>query len=184
VAKQITAHDRWNHGQRWVYLEASLQELFGAKPRRAAPQVSAESRTTRDTEKHAPLPQQPYPVDVSRFSGQAGEQIERLYQAIAENTQAHRENGQSLRNIEALLAKKEGGDLISLIEAERLSGVNRGVIWRAVQDGKIDTNGKKGRNLRISSSGFNRWLLDRVSRPEPVESDAAVKKKLQEAAAG
>ncbi len=69
---------------------------------------------------------------------------------------------------------------LSLADAERLSGVNQGVISRAVDRGEIKSNNQKGRGRRkIDSADFNRWLLERSQRPERIEGEAEVERKLR-----
>src|SRR5262249_23260647 len=66
---------------------------------------------------------------------------------------------------------------ITLAEAERISGINRGVISRAVDAGVLASNGQKGRGKRkIDAAAFTRWQLQRAQRPERTESTAHVQR--------
>jgi hypothetical protein len=69
---------------------------------------------------------------------------------------------------------------LSLAHAARLSGINQGVISRAVDSGEIQSNGLKGKGKRkIDSADFNRWHMKRSERPERTETDAEVERKLR-----
>jgi hypothetical protein len=66
---------------------------------------------------------------------------------------------------------------ITLAEAERISGINRGVISRAVDAGALASNGQKGRGKRkIDAAAFTLWQLQRAQRPERTESTAHVQR--------
>jgi hypothetical protein len=66
---------------------------------------------------------------------------------------------------------------LTLAEAERISGINRGVISRAVDAGALASNGQKGRGKRkIDAAAFTRWQLQRAQRPERTESSAHVQR--------
>ena len=66
---------------------------------------------------------------------------------------------------------------ITLAEAERISGINRGVISRAVDAGVLASNGQKGRGKRkIDAAAFTRWQLQRSQRAERSESTAHVQR--------
>jgi hypothetical protein len=66
---------------------------------------------------------------------------------------------------------------ITLAEAERISGINRGVISRAVDAGALASNGQKGRGKRkIDAGAFTRWQLQRAQRPERTERTAHVQR--------
>jgi len=73
------------------------------------------------------------------------------------------------------------GDWLTISEAERISGINRGTISRALDAGSLKGNGKAGRARRINGNDFIRWQLERASNAEPFETDAAVKRKLKAA---
>jgi hypothetical protein len=63
---------------------------------------------------------------------------------------------------------------LTIAEVASLSGINRGVISRAAKEGKIRTNGKANREIRLDSADFNRWHLERIHSPERKESNALV----------
>jgi hypothetical protein len=52
---------------------------------------------------------------------------------------------------------------ITISEAEKLSGVNKGTISRAAKNGEITTNGRTGRELRVDNGSFSQWALKRSS---------------------
>ena len=62
-------------------------------------------------------------------------------------------------------------DWITVSEAERISGINRGVISRAVDQNEIGNKGKEGRERRLDPSSFSQWVLNRSpgadSTPDP-----------------
>ncbi len=64
-------------------------------------------------------------------------------------------------------------------DAAAISGINAGVISKAIDQGNLIGNGEKGRKRRVDGVDFNRWQLDRARRPEVRESDAAVQKRLR-----
>jgi hypothetical protein len=69
---------------------------------------------------------------------------------------------------------------LSLAEAERLSGINQGTISKAVENGELISNGSKGKGKRkVDSADFNRWCLARSEKPQRVETNAEVKRKLR-----
>ena len=69
---------------------------------------------------------------------------------------------------------------ISLADAEKLSGINRGVISKAAKADEIKSNGETGKGkIKIDSADFNRWHLERAKRPEQAESDEEVKRLFQ-----
>ncbi|MCE5326079.1 MAG: hypothetical protein ABFD92_11540 [Planctomycetaceae bacterium] len=78
---------------------------------------------------------------------------------------------------EARQAEAVPGTGISVTTAAKISGINKGTIWRAAKAAKIDSNGKKGRSLRLDDASFNRWQLDYVKRGEKQETDEAVQQK-------
>jgi hypothetical protein len=73
----------------------------------------------------------------------------------------------------------EGSRWLSVTEAASASGCHRGDITRAVDKGELGSNGKRKRERRIDAASLALWQLKRANRPEPVESDGAVKKKLE-----
>jgi hypothetical protein len=71
--------------------------------------------------------------------------------------------------------EKEPKKWLTIAEAHRISGINRGVISRAVDAGHLKSNGQTGKGKRkIDAADFARWLLERVKKPDPVESDSHV----------
>lgn len=73
---------------------------------------------------------------------------------------------------------------ITVTQASRISGINVGVISRAVDEGAIQSNGLKGKQRQIDSADFNRWQLDRAGKnaqaekSEPRESDEHIQRLL------
>jgi hypothetical protein len=63
---------------------------------------------------------------------------------------------------------------LSVSDAARVAACNKGIITRAVDDGALRSNGEAGALRRIDAVDLTRWILDRVTKPEPRESDAAV----------
>jgi hypothetical protein len=63
---------------------------------------------------------------------------------------------------------------ITISEAARISGINKGTIGRAADTGELLDNGKKVRERRIDAQAFVQWQLSRT-KSEPAESDAQVK---------
>jgi hypothetical protein len=72
------------------------------------------------------------------------------------------------------------GTWITVTEAAA-SGCTEGIISRAATDGSLRSNGKVRRERRIDAASLTLWLLKRAKRPTPVESDAAVLRKLSRA---
>jgi hypothetical protein len=71
---------------------------------------------------------------------------------------------------------------LTVTEASSVAACNAGEISRAVTEGKLQSNGEKRSKRRIDSASLVHWILERAKRGEPVESDAAVEKKLRKAA--
>src|SRR5262249_13990168 len=67
-------------------------------------------------------------------------------------------------------------------KAPQTASCNTGTITRAVDEGKLRGNGQTGRARRVDAVDLTRWMHARATRPEPVESDAAVERKLERAA--
>jgi hypothetical protein len=65
-------------------------------------------------------------------------------------------------------------------EAARVAGTRRGTISRAVNDRRIEGNGKTGRDRRINAISLVRWIEERSNRPEPDETDERVRQKMRE----
>src|SRR5262249_11421701 len=79
-------------------------------------------------------------------------------------------------------AKKNEDDdrrWLTVTEAAQITACDKGVISRAGDEGKLKSNGKTGRKRRIDGIDLNRWQLERAAKPEPVESDEAVTRKLR-----
>ena len=69
---------------------------------------------------------------------------------------------------------------LSLAEAERLSGINQGVISRAINAGAIRSNGLTGKGRpKLTRQTSTAGRLDRTKRPERTESDTEVERKLR-----
>ena len=73
---------------------------------------------------------------------------------------------------------------LTIADAETISDINRGTISRAVDAGELKGNGKTRRGRRIDAADFTRWVIERAKKPEPVESDEAVRRKLDRAGGG
>jgi len=73
---------------------------------------------------------------------------------------------------------------ISLADAERATGVTRGVLSRAADRGEIATNGKRGPGRLLDGSSLLNWAVARAGRGERGESDTAVRKKMHDAGLG
>jgi hypothetical protein len=70
------------------------------------------------------------------------------------------------------LTPGEGWRTVS--EAAIVSGADKGVISRAAGEGRLKSNGMKGRARRIDAADLTRWTLERAKRPERGESDEHV----------
>ena len=81
-------------------------------------------------------------------------------------------NTREFREWQSGESAREGG--LTLSEAERISGVNKGVISRAADD-QIESSGA-GRDRRLDPASFCRWLLSRSAGRE--ESNAEVERKI------
>jgi len=68
---------------------------------------------------------------------------------------------------------------ITVSEAARASACMAWKISRAADNGSLKNNGKKNRERRIDAADLALWQLRMAERPEAVESDAAVRKKLK-----
>ena len=60
---------------------------------------------------------------------------------------------------------------ITITEAERLSGISKGTISRAANNGKIETNGEKKRARRLNNESFTQWALKRAESPVKPRED-------------
>ena len=65
---------------------------------------------------------------------------------------------------------------LKVSEAERVSNINRGQISRAADTGELKSNGKTGRERRIDTADFCRWVLARSDHPERAESSEHVER--------
>jgi excisionase family DNA binding protein len=70
---------------------------------------------------------------------------------------------------------------LTVSQAAKLSGIDKGTISRLVDRGDVKSNGETGRKRRIDSADFSRYLLQRSESPERAESDEAVERKLRKA---
>lgn len=70
---------------------------------------------------------------------------------------------------------------MKFVDAEQISGINRGNINRAADRREIEDNGLKGRDRRIDRASFTRWQEQQAKRPERAESAEAVNKMLSRA---
>jgi hypothetical protein len=65
---------------------------------------------------------------------------------------------------------------ISLAEAERVTGVHRGTISRAIDAGELKGNREKGKGKRkVDAMDLVRWSLHRSKKPDRIESEQHVK---------
>jgi hypothetical protein len=70
---------------------------------------------------------------------------------------------------------------IKVSEAQRISGINKGVISRAADVGEIKTNGKKGNARRLDAGSFSQWTLNRSPAAEPTFNPEEVEQRAREA---
>ncbi len=70
---------------------------------------------------------------------------------------------------------------LTVTDAAKASGCNRGEISRAADNGSLKSNGEKGRQRRIDAADLALWQVRRAKRKEPVESNATVERKLKRA---
>lgn len=66
-----------------------------------------------------------------------------------------------------------------IADGERITGINRGTISRAASNGDIADNGKSGDERRLDRVSFSIWAEEKLKKPEPQESEDAIKRKLQ-----
>jgi hypothetical protein len=69
---------------------------------------------------------------------------------------------------------------LTLPMAVAVSGINKGVIWRAAKRSEIANNRKDGRDFRLDRQSFIDWHFKKVEKPEREESQAAVESKIRE----
>ena len=72
----------------------------------------------------------------------------------------------------------ESPSWITVTVAAKISGIDKGIISRAVDSKKLKGKGK-GRNRRICPADFTRWQAERAERPEQLESEESIRKKLR-----
>jgi hypothetical protein len=70
---------------------------------------------------------------------------------------------------------------LTVSDAAKASGCTAAQISGAVRDGRLKSNGKKGRERRIDAADLTLWQLRRSNREGYVESDATVAKRLKRA---
>ena len=69
---------------------------------------------------------------------------------------------------------------ITVSEACRVSGVNKGVISRAATAGEIKTNGKNNRARRLHTGSFSQWTLRRSLAVESTSDPAEIERRARE----
>jgi hypothetical protein len=72
-----------------------------------------------------------------------------------------------------------GDGWLTVTEAAKAADTGTGTVSRAVDDGKLTSNGKKGHQRRIDPASFVRWKLERDQRPESSESEEQVRKQVK-----
>ena len=60
-----------------------------------------------------------------------------------------------------------------------MAGCNKGIITKAVNVGRLKSNGLEDRERRIDPADLARWMLARAGKPEPAESDEAVERQVK-----
>jgi hypothetical protein len=65
---------------------------------------------------------------------------------------------------------------LSVTRAAKIAGVNTGAISRAVKNGELKSNGMTKHARRIDGVSLNGWILNRLNRPEPGESEEHVQR--------
>jgi hypothetical protein len=63
---------------------------------------------------------------------------------------------------------------LTVSAAAQTAHVNRGVISRAVESGRLLSNGSRGPERRVCAMDLCRWIRERSGHPEPTESRAHV----------
>ena len=76
-------------------------------------------------------------------------------------------------------AGNESTEWMTVTECSRVCGANPGVITRAVNDGKLQSNGKRGNDRRIDPLDFINWARARAKKPVPQESNAYVAEQMR-----
>lgn len=113
------------------------------------------------------------------------ESLQRSQPPLTNHLDAGREDEESAN--ETATAKKpkrstEGGKgrakWLRVSEAARVTGADKGVISRAVDNGKLKGKGI-GRKRRICPADLSRWQLARANRPESKEDGEKVREKLR-----
>jgi hypothetical protein len=85
-------------------------------------------------------------------------------------------DGRKKEQSEGAAEKQENCRWLTVSDASRASDIGKGTISRAADQGKLKSNGKKGRERRIDSVDLNRWKLKRIEKSEPGESYSKVEK--------
>jgi hypothetical protein len=80
-------------------------------------------------------------------------------------------------------AGNDSAEWMTVTECSRVCVANPGVITRAVNEGKLRSNGKRGNDRRINALDFLRWAQARAKKPVPQESDAYVEEQMRKNAA-
>jgi hypothetical protein len=111
---------------------------------------------------------------VCKISGQEWPSVEEAVRITATQDKVALED-----IIGAPSGEKDQEQQIDLPLASKMSGINKGTIWRAAKKGDIANNGQKGRALRLDLHSFNDWLLERAKGPEREESETTVESKVR-----
>jgi hypothetical protein len=78
------------------------------------------------------------------------------------------------------LGKPDVERWLTVTKAATVANTTRGTISRAVDGGRLRSNGQNGRARRIDAVDLARWTLERANRPEP-ESEDQVKRQMRKA---
>lgn len=70
---------------------------------------------------------------------------------------------------------------LRFVDAERVTGINRGTIKRAADAKEIEDNDKEGDERRIRSASFTRWAINRATKGDEPETEAQVEDKWRKA---
>lgn len=68
-----------------------------------------------------------------------------------------------------------------IADGQRITGINRGSIHWAANNGDITDNGKTGDERRLDRKSFTVWAEKRAKKAEQQESEEAINRKLQKA---
>jgi len=83
--------------------------------------------------------------------------------------------------LETIIENKSPNAWIKLVDAEVISGINRGNISRAADRGEIADNKLTGRDRRIDRVDFSRWQEQQAKKQDRVETAKEVERKLKRA---